>query len=149
MTKQNYFNDYIYLLDQPYTFKQIKKFFIHKALRKFFNDRNINRLEKNQLFGIIPKLRLEDNSYISLTHLRRVNKKSYRDLRSEFMCALDQKSNTYQAHRATEIIFTYHIFTPDYVAKEINVETNDRVHTLPDSSNNYLNFDIFKFPLNT
>ncbi len=79
MKTKTFFKDFIFPFPQnkATTLNQLSKLYINKALRLFFNNHNIYKLKENQLFGIIFKLRFEDDSIKSMSTMVRADKTSF------------------------------------------------------------------------
>nr|YP_009710657.1 DNA polymerase type B [Amanita inopinata]QFZ98606.1 DNA polymerase type B [Amanita inopinata] len=154
MKKQQFFKDFTFTLDQATTLRQIKKLYISTTLRKFFNDVHIYNLEEKQLFGIILRLKLVSGQIISITNLQRCTNKSFRNLLNLFKLYLDMRSSTYHQQKADQIIFSYHIFSSNYIDEKMNPELQDsiisedkKVSVIEEKPEEFMKLNHFKLPL--
>jgi hypothetical protein len=129
MKTKTFFKDFVYPFphNKATTFIQISKLFVNKALRSFFINHNIYKLKDNQLFGIIFKLRFEDESIRSMSTMIRADRTSFIKLTTLFKHLLSLRMNDYKGYKANQIIFTFHIFSEDYVDKNLNDEKKSEI----------------------
>ncbi len=95
------------------SYKTIAKYYLTKALRKFFINTNIFNLKDRQIFGIILRVKYEDNSIKTLSNMRRSNKSSFTLLSTLFKELLILRAEDYEHKQIKQIVFSYHIFSPD------------------------------------
>jgi hypothetical protein len=73
MTNINFFKEFIFdLSDNPCTLKYLSLYYLTKALTKFFKKLDSNKLiSKNQIIGIIFKVKFSDGSIKSISTYRK------------------------------------------------------------------------------
>jgi hypothetical protein len=137
MKTKTFFKEFVYPFPQnkATTLNQISHLYINKALRTFFNNHNIYKLKENQLFGIILKLKFEndnikdDDSIRSMSTMIRADKTSFIKLTTLFKHLLALRMNDYKDMKANQIIFSFHIFSEDYKDTKLSDEIKKEIIT--------------------
>lgn len=118
---------------------------LNQALLKFWNDIIIHEVTTDdQLIYIIFKAKFNDNSYASISYLQSVTRCQRKELLDTFIQYLDSKAENYSDKIYTEIIFTYHILSPE--------KSNNKIPRLINKNNiniNNVNLGRFNFPATT
>jgi hypothetical protein len=157
MTKiQPFLRDFSYdLPNATSSYKTIAKYYLTKALRKFFINTNIYNLKNNQIFGIILRVKYEDNSIKTLSNIRKSHKTSFTLLSTLFKELLTLRAEDFDPKNIKQIVFSYHIFSPDYkdiiLNEEQQKEINSQVNLIQVNNHNDINYmnphKIIKLPL--
>jgi hypothetical protein len=115
------------------TLKNISKYYLTKALRTFFNNRHIYGLTDKRIFSIILKVKFTDGSIKSISTMRKADKTSFKKLSTLFKELLNRRAEDYGELKVDQLIFSYHIYTEDYVDLHKDLLKNETI--LSESSN--------------
>ncbi len=158
MKTKPFFKDFISQIPQNKAtiLSQISNLYVNKALRTFFNNINIYKLKVNQIFGIIFKIRFEDDSIKSISTMIRADRTSFTKLTTLFKHLLNLRMNIYKYNKANQIIFSYHIFYEDYIDTKLTDDQKKKIITKNnftyiniDNNINYMTHNnLFKLPFN-
>src|SRR6266568_4650088 len=131
MKTKPFFKDFISQIPQNKAtiLSQISNLYVNKALRTFFNNINIYKLKVNQIFGIIFKIRFEDDSIKSISTMIRADRTSFTKLTTLFKHLLNLRMNIYKYNKANQIIFSYHIFSEDYIDTKLTDDQKKKIIT--------------------
>jgi hypothetical protein len=92
-----------------------------KALNKFFNKLESNKeLNENQIIGIIFKVKFSDGSIKSISTLRKGTINNKVKFSTLFKHLLNIRTENYNEDKAIAIIFSYHIYSPEYQINDID-----------------------------
>jgi hypothetical protein len=110
-------------------------------LKDFWNNVMVP-LKDNQKVYIFLKVRFDDNTYASLSHLQTVNKNMFKDLLDIFKGFLDFKAEEYSSKTLTNVIFQYHIFKDNSIKTKLT-------KSIKLTKLNSFNFSGYNLPLTT
>jgi hypothetical protein len=128
MIKQNFLKEFKFNIESaPVTLKHCAKYYLTKALRAFFNNRHVYNLAENQVFAIILKVKFSDGSIKSISTMRKANKTSLKKLSTLFKELLNRRSEDYSELKVDQLIFSYHIYTEDYVDLHKDLFMNENI----------------------
>ena len=139
--KSNYWDHYYYNLEDVILDKNI----LQTALNNFWDDIIFKKVKSdNQLIYIIFKVRLDDNSYASISYLQKINQTQKEELLNTFIISLDTRSENYTDKIYRDIIFTYHILNEN----DSKNKKAQLIHKNEIKVKKY-NFGGINFPVNT
>jgi len=128
MTQTKFFKDFSFdVSNTPCSLKYLSQYYLTKALNKFFNKIESNKLiTENQIIGIILRVKFNDGSIKSISTLRKGTIKNKVKFSTLFKHLLNIRSDDYDSEeiKVLSIIFSYHIYSLDY---KLNDENKDLI----------------------
>ena len=125
MKNTKFLTEFIFdLSDSACTLKYLSKYYLTKALRKLFKLLKTD-LKKNQIIGIILKIKFDNGTIRPMSTLRKGDINSFTKFSTLFKHLLNLRSenlskDSNERLKAVSIIFAYHIYPLDYTLDNIS-----------------------------